>query len=69
MVDKKIVYLGLIILAIILICFIYRNKIIKSFENFVCSTDTTARTHLEEYYNRCINVYKGRKRWYCTTNY
>ena len=62
MVYKKIVYLGLIILAIILICLIYKNRLIKSYENFVCSTDTSTRTHLEEYYNRCINVYKIEER-------
>lgn len=57
MVDRKILYLGLIILTIILIIF-YRNRIVKSYENFVCAIDTTAKTHLDEYYNRCINEYK-----------
>ena len=38
MVDKKILCLSLVILTIILI-FIYRNKLIKSYENFVCNTD------------------------------
>ena len=57
MVDKKILCLSLVILTIILI-FIYRNKLIKSYENFVCNTDEDTQTHLDEFYKRCIDEYK-----------
>lgn len=61
MVDRKILYLGLIILVIILI-FNYKNRIVKSYENFVCTVDTDTRTHLDEFYNRCINEYSIEER-------
>ena len=61
MVDRKILYLGLIILTIILI-FNYRNRIVKSYENFVCNTDPNTQTHLDEFYRRCIDEYKIEER-------
>ena len=61
MVDKKILCLGLIILTIVLII-IYRNKLVKSYESFVCAIDNDTTTHLDEYYNRCINEYKIEER-------
>jgi len=56
---KKKVCLGLIVLVLIIIfCILNKKSILKSYETFTCNLEDGAKTHLEAYYNRCIDVYK-----------
>ena len=57
--EVKKVCLGLIVLVLIItLCILNRKIILKSYETFTCNLESDAKTHLEAYYNRCIDVYK-----------
>lgn len=61
--EVKKVCLGLIVLVLIItLCILNRKLILKSYETFTCNLENDAKTHLEAYYNRCIDVYKIDKR-------
>lgn len=57
--EVKKVCLGLLVLVLIIVlCILKRKSILKSYETFTCALEDGPKTHLEAYYNRCIDVYK-----------
>jgi len=57
--EVKKIYLGLIVLVIIiLLCILNKKTLLRTYETFTCNLDDGVKTHLQAYYNRCINVYK-----------
>lgn len=56
---KSYAYIAIaIVIVICVICLLFKDKMKHYYENFGCPVDTDGSTHIECYYNRCINNYK-----------